>query len=141
MAGGDAAEEGLVAFGADAAEAAFVFDVFVDQAAEDFFGLAELAAGVDALLVGQAAFDDFLPAGLQGEVGLGERDGFFRRVRVLGDQVAGVAGEGVVADVVRWMGELVDLVDREEVVVDVVRARSQATIAFWITFSKFAQRT
>ena len=40
--GGDAAEEGLVAFGADAAEAAFVFDVFVDQAAEDFFGLAQL---------------------------------------------------------------------------------------------------
>ena len=142
LAGGDAAEEGLVAFGADAAEAAFVFDVFVDQAAEHFFGLAQLAAGVDAFLVGQAAFDDFLPAGLQGEVGLGERDGFFRRVRVLGDQVAGVAGEGVVADVVR----LVWRARRSCRPGGSGRRRrwsasSQATIAFWITFSKFAQRT
>src|SRR6185436_11065054 len=71
LASGDAAEEGLVALGADAAEAAFVFDVFVDQAAKHFFGLRELTAGVDAFLVGQAAFDDFLPTGLQGEVGLG----------------------------------------------------------------------
>ena len=45
LAGGDAAEEGLVAFGADAAEAAFVFDVFVDQAAEDLFGLATACGG------------------------------------------------------------------------------------------------
>ena len=79
----------------------FVFDVLVDQAGEHFFGLAQLAAGVEPLLVGQAAFDHFLPAGLHGEVGLGERDRVFRRIGVLGDQVAGVAGEGVVADVAR----------------------------------------
>ena len=126
----------------------FVFDVLVDQAGEDFFGLAELAAGVEPLLVGQAAFDDFLPAGLHGEVRLGERDGFFRRIGVLGDQVAGVAGEGVVVDRVSMTGcrrtfsaEFVDLVDRQEVVVRLVAADSQAIIAFWITFSKFAQRT
>ena len=121
LAGGEAAEEGLVAFGADAAEAAFVFNVFVNQAAEDFFGLRELATGVDTLLIGQAAFDDFLPTGLQREVGLGERDGFFRRARILGDEIAGVAGKGVVANVGGWFGEFVDLVDWEEVVFDVVR--------------------
>jgi len=40
-------------------------------------------------------FDEFLPTGLDGEISLGEGDfGLFEGVAILGDQVAGIAGEG-----------------------------------------------
>ncbi len=77
---------------------AFVLDVLVNQAGEHFFRSAELFAGVEPLLVGQPALDHFLASGLHGEVRLGERHGILGRIGVLRDQVAGVAGEGVVLD-------------------------------------------
>ena len=96
-----------------------VLDVLVDQAGEDLFGLAQLAAGVEPLLVGEPLFDHLLAAGLHGEIRLGERDRVLRRVGILGDEVAGVAGEGDSRDTLRdvFAADVVDFIDRQEMVV------------------------
>lgn len=96
--GGVAAEEGLITFGADDGEAFVVDAAFVDNAGEFLFGLGEFVARGDAIDIEEALFDDFLFAGLDGEVGLGKGDFAFGGVAILGNEVASVAGEGNVVN-------------------------------------------
>lgn len=53
-------------------------------------------------------FDDLLPSCLDGEIGLREVDRILRRIAVLRDQVAGVAGEGDVLSFALCAGAEID---------------------------------
>jgi hypothetical protein len=46
-----------------------------------------------AYVLTQTVFDQFLLAGLCGEIALGKGDGLFAWIAILGNQVAGVTGE------------------------------------------------
>ena len=52
----------------------------------------------DALCLQQPLLDQFRPASLDGEIGLGESNFLLLGVAILGDEVAGVAGEHDVVD-------------------------------------------
>lgn len=82
----------------DTAEASIVDAAFVDVLGQRFFRFAQTFASVEPGLQAHAVFDQLLLAGLDGEVALCEGDGFLAWVAVLGDQVAGVAGEHEVVD-------------------------------------------
>lgn len=66
-----------------------------------------------------AVFDQFLLAGLDGEVALGKGNCFLARVAVLGDQVAGVAGEHEIFD--GAFGAAADLDDFRDVTKMILR--------------------
>lgn len=93
-----AAEERRIALGADASEAGIVDAAFVDVLGQYLFRFAQAVAGIEPGLQAHAILDQFLLAGLDGKVALGEGDGFLARIAVLGNQVAGVAGEHEIVD-------------------------------------------
>ena len=57
-----------------------------------------LLVGLDAFGIQQALLDQLDASGLHSEVGYREREGVLAQIAVLGDQVAGVAGEGQIFD-------------------------------------------
>ena len=63
-----------------------------------FSDASQLVAGLKPAHELHPLFDQFLLAGLNGEVALGKGDRLLSRVAVLGDQVAGVAGEHEIFD-------------------------------------------
>src|SRR5690606_9683029 len=65
---------------------------------EFLFGFTELPAGVHALCFEKTSLDQLCPSGLQCEVSLGKRNFRLARIPVLGNQIAGVAGEHDVVD-------------------------------------------
>jgi len=91
-------EERLIAFAADDAETSFVVEFFENKPREQLLGFGQFFAGVEALDLGEAKFDEFLPPGLEGEVSLAKRNLILRRVTVLGNEVTGVAGEHEILD-------------------------------------------
>lgn len=109
---GALAEEGVVALAADEGKILIATGLLEDEVGEFLFRVREFPAGGDALCFEQALFDEFRPAGLDGEVGLGKGDLLLPGVAVLGDEVAGVTGEHDVVDLAfRSLGQLDQFVD------------------------------
>ena len=90
---GAAAEQGLVALAADEREVVVAAGLLVDDGRQFLLRFAQFFAGLNPFGVQQPLLDDFGPAGLDGEVGLGEGDLLLSGITVLGDEVAGIAGE------------------------------------------------
>ena len=92
------AEEGLVALADDPAESGGVNAAFEQHTGERLLRQRQLSAGLHAFAFRDAPLDDLLPARLHREVVHREGDFRFARVAVLGDEVAGVAGQRDVLD-------------------------------------------
>ncbi|CAM5296340.1 hypothetical protein [Rhodanobacter lindaniclasticus] len=86
---------------------------FVEHAGQLFLRQAELLPRLHTLALGESRLDQFLLARLHGEVGHREGDGLVAQVAVLGDQVAGIAGERQIVDFpLRTLGELMPFAER-----------------------------
>lgn len=92
------AEEGGIPLGSDAAKASVVHATLEDVVGQGFFRGSQLLPGFQAAHELHPLFDQLLLPRLQGKVALGKGDGLLPRVTVLGDEVAGVAGEHKVFD-------------------------------------------
>ena len=90
---GGVAEQGLIAFGSNHAEISVAAGLFVYHAGKLFFSAGKFRAGRYSLCFKNSLLDDFKFSGLNGKIGLGKGNFLFARVAVLGDEVAGVAGE------------------------------------------------
>ena len=90
---GALAEECLVALAANEGEVLMAPSLLKDGLGQFLFGGGELLAGGDALGFKEALLDQLRAAGLDGEVSLGKVDLLLPGIAILGDEVAGVAGE------------------------------------------------
>ena len=90
---GALAEERLISLAANEGEVLVAAGLLEDELGQFLFRGGELLAGGDALGFEQALLDQLGTAGLDGEVGLGKGDLLLPGVAILGDEVAGVAGE------------------------------------------------
>lgn len=88
----------MVALAADAGEVIVATGLLVDDEGEFLLGAGEFFVGGEALGLKQTLLDEFGPAGLDGEIDLGEGDFGLTRVTVLGDEVARIAREHDVID-------------------------------------------
>ena len=98
----------MVALAADQGEIFVAAGLLEDDSGELLFGGSELLAGLHALGLEQALFDQLRLAGLNGEVGLGKGNLLFPRVAILRNEVAGVAGEHDVVDLTAGAGADLD---------------------------------
>ena len=90
---GALAEECLVARAANEGEVLMAPGLLKDELGQFLFGGGELLAGGDAHGFKEALLDQLRAAGLDGEVSLGKGDLLLPGIAILGDKVAGVAGE------------------------------------------------
>ncbi|MCU0747977.1 MAG: hypothetical protein MUF13_00320, partial [Akkermansiaceae bacterium] len=93
-----AAEQGGISFGSDSSESIFVHPTLEDVVREGFFGGPEFVPGLQPAKEADAFLNEFLFSRLEGKVALGEGDRLLPGVSVLGDQVAGIAGQHEVLD-------------------------------------------
>jgi hypothetical protein len=90
---GALAGECLVALAANEGEVLMAPSLLKDELGQFLFGDGELLAGGDALGFKEALLDQLRAAGLDGEVSLGKGDLLLPGIAILGDELAGVAGE------------------------------------------------
>ena len=116
---GGFAEEGLVALAADEGEGVVAAGLLVNDLGKFLLGGGEFVTRRDALGFQKALLDEFGPAGLNGEIGLGEGDFLLSGIAVLGDEVAGIAGEHEIVNLTLAAGaEINHFVDVNKMVLD-----------------------
>jgi hypothetical protein len=103
----------LLALAADEGEVLVSAGLLEDERGEFLFRGGEFFfAGGNALGVEKPLLDQLCATGLDGEIGLGEGDFLLARIAILGDEIAGIAGEHEIVNfTLRALAELDHFVD------------------------------